>query len=68
VESRFANKTPISDVTLKIALKEKIVAELQLTLQTNAATYTFAHRIYEFFRTKVFSKIKVVDNYYKEFK
>jgi hypothetical protein len=43
------------------------VAELQLTLQTNAATYTFAHKIYEFARTKVFSKIKVVDNYHKEF-
>jgi hypothetical protein len=44
------------------------VAELQLTLQTNAATYTFAHKIYEFSRSKVFSKVKVVDNYHKEFR
>ena len=68
VESRFNNPIPISDVTLKIALEEKIVAELQLTLQVNLATYTFAHKIYEFNRTKVFSKIKVVDNYHKEFR
>jgi hypothetical protein len=68
VESRFNKDVPISDVTLKIALQEKTVAELQLTLQTNAATYTFAHKIYEFSRSKVFSKIKVVDNYHKEFK
>jgi hypothetical protein len=68
VESRFNNAIPISDVTLKIALQEKTVAELQLTLQTNAATYTFAHKIYEFSRSKVFSKVKVVDNYHKEFR
>jgi hypothetical protein len=54
-------------VTLKIAIEEKTVAELQLTLQTNAATYNFAHKIYEFTRSKVFSKIKVADNYHKEF-
>lgn len=46
VENRFGNMLPISDVTLKIVLDDKIVAELQLTIQTNAAAYTFAHKIY----------------------
>ena len=46
IESRFTNKTPISDVTLKIVINKKIVAELQLTIQTNAAAYNFAHKIY----------------------
>jgi len=58
---------PISDVTLKIVIENKIVSELQLAIQANAATYNFAHKIYELQRTKVFSKIKIVDNYYKEF-
>lgn len=66
VESRFTNPIPISDITLKIVLNNTIVAELQLSLQKNSATYNFAHKIYEFNRTKVFSKIKVVHNYYKE--
>jgi hypothetical protein len=46
IESRFTNDTPISDVTLKIVIKKMIVAELQLTIQTNAAAYNFAHKIY----------------------
>ena len=58
---------PISDISLKIALNEEIVAELQLTLQTNAAAYNFAHKIYEFSRSKIFSKVKVVHNYSEEF-
>ena len=66
VESRFGNKVPISDVTLKIVLDEKIVSELQLTLQTNAAAYHFAHIVYEIARSKVFSKCKMVDNMFKE--
>ena len=59
VENRFTRKVPISDITLKIALNQEIVAELQLTLQTNAAAYNFAHKIYEFSRSEIFSKIKV---------
>ena len=43
LENRFKqgsnNSPPISDVTLKIALKDVIVAQLQLTLQTNKAAY-----------------------------
>ena len=46
IESRFTNKIPISDVTLKIVINKKIVAELKLTIQTNAAAYHFAHKIY----------------------
>jgi hypothetical protein len=46
IESRFTNETPISDVTLKIVISNRIVAELQLTIQTNAAAYNFAHKIY----------------------
>ena len=68
VESRFSNKTPISDVTLKIAIKQKIVAELQLTLQANIATYAFTHKISDLGRVQGFSKIKIIDNYHKEFK
>lgn len=67
VESRFTNKVPISDVTLKIAINEEVVAELQLTIQSNAATYSFSHKVYELQRTKVFSKLKIVHNYYDEF-
>jgi len=37
---------PISDVTLKILINNRIVAELQLTVQTNAAAYNFAHKFY----------------------
>ena len=33
VESRFTNPIPISDITLKIALNERIIGELQLTIQ-----------------------------------
>jgi hypothetical protein len=66
VESRFTNKMPISDVTLKIVINNQIVAELQLTIQTNAATYSFAHKIYELQRTKVFSKLKIIHNYFEE--
>ena len=40
---------------------------MQLTLQTNAAAYNFAHKVYELSRSKIFSKIKVVHNYYEEF-
>ncbi len=69
IENRFAIKqTPISDVTLKIVIDKKIVAELQLTIQTNAATYNFAHKIYQLQRTKVFSKIKIIHNYFEESK
>ena len=64
IESRFTNATPISDVTLKIVISNKIVAELQLTIQTNAAAYNFAHKIYQLQRTKVFSKLKIVHNYF----
>jgi hypothetical protein len=64
IESRFTNTTPISDVTLKIVISNKIVAELQLTIQNNAATYNFAHKIYELQRTKLFSKLKIVHNYF----
>jgi hypothetical protein len=39
---------------------------LQLTIQTNAATYNFAHKIYELQRTKVFSKLKITHNYFEE--
>ena len=46
IESRFTNPTPISDVTLKIVIDNKIIAQLQLTIQTNAASYNFAHKIY----------------------
>lgn len=63
--SRFTNKIPISDVTLKIVVNNEIAAELQLTVQTNAAAYSFAHRIYELQRTKVFSKLKIVHNYFE---
>ena len=66
IESRFTNEIPISDVTLKIVINKRIVAELQLTIQTNAATYNFAHKIYELQRTKVFSKLKIVHNYFEE--
>ncbi len=66
IESRFNNPTPISDVTLKIVLDNKIVAELQLTIQTNAAAYAFSHKIYELQRTKVFSKLKIIHNYFEE--
>ncbi len=66
IESRFTNPLPISDVTLKIVIDNLIVAELQLTIQTNAAAYNFAHKIYELQRTKVFSKMKIVHNYFQE--
>lgn len=67
VEDRFSRKTPISDVTLKLAHGDSISSELQLSLQTNKAAYDFAHKIYEFNRTKVFSKIKIINNYYEEY-
>ena len=67
IESRFTKLQPISDVTLKIALNEEIVSELQLTVQANAAAYNFAHKIYELARTKVFSKVKISHNYFEEF-
>ena len=67
IESRFTNKQPISDVTLKIAINEEILSELQLTIQANAAAYNFAHKVYELARTKVFSKIKISHNYFEEF-
>ena len=57
---------PISDVTLKVAIDQAIVAELQLTLQSNAAEYNFAHKVYELQRSVIFSKAKIVDNYYQE--
>ena len=66
IESRFTNPLPISDVTLKIVISNRIVAELQLTIQTNAAAYNFAHKIYELQRTKVFSKLKIIHNYFEE--
>lgn len=68
IQNRFSLKIPISDVVLKIVVNDTIVAELQLTLQTNAAAYNFAHKIYELERSKIFSKIKVVDNFYKEYR
>ena len=52
-------------MTLKIAIREEIVAELQLTIQANAAAYNFSHKIYELARTKVFSKIKISHNYFE---
>lgn len=58
---------PISDITIKILIDQKIVAELQLTLQTNFASYNFAHKIYEFTRSKLFSKIKIIHNYFEEY-
>ena len=43
------------------------MAELQLTLQTNFASYNFAHKVYELARSKVFSKIKITHIYFEEF-
>lgn len=72
IENRFKpkdkDKTPISDVTLKIVIDDMIIAELQLALYVNASAYTFIHKIYQLKRTRVFSKIKIVNNYYKESK
>lgn len=67
IENRFSGETPISDVTLKIGHKDEVTSELQLSLQTNKAAYDFAHKIYEFVRCKVFSKIKIIHNYYEEY-
>ncbi len=39
-----------------------------MTIQNNAATYNFAHKIYELQRTKIFSKIKIIHNYFEESK
>ena len=50
-----------------MAINKKIVAELQLTLQSNAAAYNFAHKVYELQRSVIFSKAKIVDNYYQEY-
>ena len=66
IESRFGLEIPISDVTLKIAIKEEVIGELQLTLQSNAAQYHFAHIVYELQRSTIFTKTKMVDNKYKE--
>ena len=52
---------------MKVAIDQKIVAELQLTLQSNAAAYNFAHKVYELQRSVIFSKAKIVDNYYQEY-
>lgn len=41
---------------------------MQLTLQTNFAAYNYAHKIYELQRTKAFSKIKFIHNYYEEYR
>ena len=65
IESRFTNPQPISDITLKIAINEEVVSELQLTIQANAAAYNFSHKVYELARTKVFSKIKISHNYFE---
>lgn len=54
-------------MTLKIVINEQIVSELQLTVQANAASYNFAHKVYELERTKVFSKLKISHNYFEEF-
>ena len=54
-------------MTLKIAINEEIVSELQLTIQANAAAYNFSHKVYELARTKVFSKVKISLNYFEEF-
>ena len=54
-------------MTLKIAINEEIISELQLTVQANAAAYNFAHKVYELARTKVFSKVKISHNYFEEF-
>jgi len=62
VESRFKNETPMSGVTLIIALKNEIIAELQLIYQTNAAAYIFALKIHYFSQPNFFSKIRVIDN------
>ena len=39
---------------------------MQLTLQTNVAAYKLAHKVYEIDRCKIFSRIKKIDNDYKE--
>ena len=39
-----------------------------MTLQSNAAAYNFAHKVYELKRSEVFSKAKIVENYYKEYR
>ena len=67
IESRFTNPIPISDITLKFALNERVIAELQLTIQKDEVAYSFAHKIYELQRAKAFSKITTIFNYYEDY-
>ncbi len=67
VESRFIYTNTSSDVTLKIVINNQIIAQLQLTTQSNEKIFNFSHQINQLQRSKLFSKIKAVRNYYEEF-
>jgi hypothetical protein len=64
VESRFIYTNTSSDVTLKIVINNQIIAQLQLTTQSNEKIFNFSHQINQLQRSKLFSKIKAVRNYY----
>lgn len=64
IETRFTNTIPMSDVILQIVIDKKIKASLQLSIQQNLAVYNFSVNIYQLQWTKIFSKIKIVHNYY----
>lgn len=67
IDTRYTYPRPMYDVTLKIVINKEIISELQLTIQTNAPAYNFAHKVYELARNKVFSKVKISHNYTEEF-
>jgi hypothetical protein len=54
IDNRLRKGT--SDLVLKI-LFGKVVAELQLVINLNAAEYQFNHKIYELLRSKFFSPL-----------
>ena len=66
IKSWLSLEVPISDLTLKIAIREETVAELQLVLNTNAAGYHFTHVVSELQRSTIFSKTKMIDNMFRE--
>lgn len=59
LDNRLRGKTGTSDVVLKI-LVGRTVAELQLVIDLNIASYEFSHKIYEITRSKFYTPLTML--------
>lgn len=59
IDNRLKGKTGTSDIVLKIIM-DQTIAQLQLVIDLNVASYQFSHKLYEISRSKFYSPLTML--------